>query len=74
MDEIEEKTCVRFYKARETDHDRIRIIPLGCAYSIGRQGGTQNLTLDRGCSTNGQILRRLMFILGFIPEHSREPW
>ena len=72
MNEMEQKTCVRFPEARESDHDRIRIVKEEECYSfVGRQGSTQDVRLGNGCHHRSTILHELMHALGFVHEHSR---
>ncbi|XP_013421716.1 zinc metalloproteinase nas-4 [Lingula anatina] len=79
MREIEEKTkvgstnCVRFV-ARSSQPDYISIKPLtGCYSGVGKKsrGGSQDLSLARGCMNKGVIMHELLHTLGFHHEQSR---
>ena len=72
MEEIHQKTCVRFREARDSDYNLIGIVKEGaCASFVGRQGGTQDFSLATDCLDKKTILHQLMHVLGFVHEHSR---
>ena len=73
MEEIQNKTCVRFRNATKSDHDLIGIVKeRACASFVGRQGSIQDLSLGEGCFDRKTILHQLMHTLGFVHEHSRK--
>ncbi|XP_076458528.1 meprin A subunit beta-like [Babylonia areolata] len=77
MREIESDTkhgssyCVRFVQ-RTTQHDYVYIQKnTGCHSKIGRQGGSQELSLGTGCEGKGTIMHELNHALGFWHEQNR---
>uniref|UniRef100_A0A915I5E1 Metalloendopeptidase n=1 Tax=Romanomermis culicivorax TaxID=13658 RepID=A0A915I5E1_ROMCU len=71
IDRIHETTCVRFLpRTNEVDHVLI-FRGKGCYSNVGKQGGCQNVSLDRGCMHHEVIVHELMHALGFWHEHSR---
>lgn len=70
MNEIEEKTCIRF-RPRILSRDYINIgSGSGCYSAVGRQGGPQVLSLGRGCHSHNTILHELLHAIGFEHMHS----
>ncbi|XP_077546424.1 astacin-like metalloprotease toxin 5 [Haemaphysalis longicornis] len=71
MNEIENKTCVRFVE-RKREKDYVSLIRgSSCSSSVGRDGGPQTLSLGSGCFYKGTVLHELMHAIGFHHEHSR---
>jgi astacin len=71
MEEIERKSCIRF-KERDDEDDYIVIRHgSGCFSSVGRKGGSQTVSLGRGCANFGIILHELMHVIGFYHLHQR---
>uniref|UniRef100_A0A8C6TKT7 Metalloendopeptidase n=1 Tax=Neogobius melanostomus TaxID=47308 RepID=A0A8C6TKT7_9GOBI len=70
--EIESKTCIRFVPHRsESDYISVEN-QFGCFSSLGKQGGRQELSLNRrGCVYKGIIQHEFNHALGFIHEHNR---
>ena len=70
MKEIESKTCVRF-RPRLLSRDYINLGKgSGCYSVIGRQGGSQILSLGQGCESHTTILHELLHAIGFEHMHS----
>ncbi|CAG2119530.1 unnamed protein product, partial [Medioppia subpectinata] len=71
MQEIESLSCIRF-KQRTKQKDYINIIKgRGCYSYVGRVGGSQDLSLGRGCMWRGTCIHELMHAMGFFHEHMR---
>jgi len=73
MEEIEEKTCIRF-KPRTNEKDYIEFIDDGfskCWSYVGRTGGKQQISLGFGCFTKGIAIHEIGHALGFHHEQSR---
>ncbi|XP_075693166.1 astacin-like metalloendopeptidase [Rhinoderma darwinii] len=72
MLEFSALTCVGFVP-RTTEADYLNIISdIGCWSSLGREGGPQDLSIDReGCMLHGVIQHELNHAVGFEHEHSR---
>jgi len=71
MNEYQEKTCIRFVP-RNTEKGYIFITKAGgCWSSVGRTGGRQQLSLDRGCVYTGTVIHEFMHAIGFFHEQSR---
>ncbi|CAL4175806.1 unnamed protein product, partial [Meganyctiphanes norvegica] len=66
-------TCLRFIP-HTTEEDYINIVngDNGCASSVGRVGGAQELSLGVGCIFTGIVMHELMHTVGFFHEHSRK--
>ncbi|CDW60522.1 Zinc metalloproteinase nas-4 [Trichuris trichiura] len=73
MDEIQEKTCLRFIpRESQKQQDYLYIEPVdGCYSFIGRIGGAQQVSLADECMEHGVIVHELMHATGFIHEHNR---
>ncbi|CAG2167693.1 unnamed protein product [Oppiella nova] len=71
MKEIESVSCIQF-KVRANQKDFIHIIKgQGCYSYVGRIGGSQELSLGRGCVYKGTVIHELMHAMGFYHEHMR---
>ncbi|XP_075326316.1 high choriolytic enzyme 1-like isoform X3 [Odontesthes bonariensis] len=72
MRAFEGPTCIQFIP-RRTEYDFITIVnKQGCYSALGRQGGTQELSLNRGgCMYGGIIQHELIHALGFQHEQTR---
>ncbi|XP_072237392.1 high choriolytic enzyme 2-like isoform X1 [Leuresthes tenuis] len=66
------RTCIRF-TPRRRENDFISIVnKQGCYSALGRQGGRQELSLNRGgCMYSGIIQHELIHALGFQHEQTR---
>src|SRR5262245_20255083 len=70
-----EKTDIKFVKreaanAAHADYVRFRSVANGCASSVGRQGGEQQVVLAQGCAT-GNVIHEIGHTVGLWPEQSR---
>ncbi|KAM4548156.1 high choriolytic enzyme 1-like [Odontesthes bonariensis] len=72
MKGFEGRTCIKFIpRTRENDFITIEN-KQGCYSALGRQGGTQELSLNRGgCMYGGIIQHELIHALGFQHEQTR---
>ncbi|KAK8765140.1 hypothetical protein V5799_032251 [Amblyomma americanum] len=71
MTSIEALSCLRFVE-RTTEDDYIFIdFSKGCSSFIGRQGGKQVLSLEKGCLAKATVMHELLHAAGFYHEHSR---
>ncbi|XP_063054831.1 hatching enzyme 1.2-like [Engraulis encrasicolus] len=72
MKSIHSSTCVRF-RERQSERDYLSITSgKGCSSYIGRQGGEQQVSLQRmGCMYTSTIQHELLHALGFNHEHQR---
>ncbi|XP_071519339.1 astacin-like isoform X1 [Panulirus ornatus] len=73
MQEIEEKTCIRFVpRTSEANYIQIFITGSGCWSYVGMLGGMQQVSLSTyGCIYHGTIIHELMHAIGFYHEHNR---
>lgn len=74
IQEFSSKTCIRFKEISTTSShtDYVRIFEgEGCQAHLGRIGGVQEMSLDKGCTAKGNILHEMMHTLGFRHEHQR---
>jgi len=78
MNEIQEKTCIRFVEKKPWDgvSNWVEVVDNGvyCGGDIGMWGvGAQNLSLERGrgCVNAGVTIHEFMHALGFNHEHTR---
>ncbi|CAG7725913.1 unnamed protein product, partial [Allacma fusca] len=72
MEEIADKTCVRF-EERDSEDDYLKIEDgNGCSSKVGKRGGEQTVTLSReGCLKHGVVIHELVHAIGFWHEQSR---
>lgn len=70
MKEIEDKTCVRFREAQDSNHLLIHKAT-SPASAIGYQGKIQDFFLPEDSLDRKIVLHELMHTLGFVHEHSR---
>lgn len=73
MDHITQMTggCIKF-KERTYESDYVYMYQAqGCYSQVGRQGGSQELSLGRGCHVAGVVIHELLHALGFFHHHSR---
>lgn len=70
--DMESQTCIRFVP-RRSEYDYIAVVNKGGCYSaLGKQGGRQELSLQRGgCITKGIIQHEFNHALGFRHEQTR---
>nr|CAB43519.1 zinc proteinase [Astacus astacus] len=73
MQELEEKTCIRFVpRTTESDYVEIFTSGSGCWSYVGRISGAQQVSLQaNGCVYHGTIIHELMHAIGFYHEHTR---
>jgi len=73
MAEFKKYTCIRFVPREDTDTDYVifKSEPHKCSSSVGRIGGSQAITLGRGCSRLGTVVHEMMHSLDIIHEQSR---
>lgn len=68
---IEDRTCIRF-KPRQYEDDYLKIVSKdGCWSYVGRQGGSQKISLPSGCRNLQTAVHEIMHALGFFHEHNR---
>ena len=67
IEEIEEKTCVKFRQGQDASGNYVEVFKDGGCYSLlGRVGrGRQPLSLSNGCIQQGVIVHEFMHALGF---------
>ncbi|XP_061171636.1 zinc metalloproteinase nas-13-like [Saccostrea echinata] len=72
MRELEKYTCLRF-KEKTTETDYVELIDSqGCWSRLGKEGGRQELSLDRnGCRYKGLYLHEIGHAVGLIHEQNR---
>ncbi|XP_061196734.1 uncharacterized protein LOC133205009 [Saccostrea echinata] len=71
IEDFHNNTCIRFIP-RTTQKDYIVFKQLnGCFSNIGRQGGSQNVSLASDCLKKGTAIHELMHAVGFFHEQSR---
>uniref|UniRef100_A0A8C5GLA7 Metalloendopeptidase n=1 Tax=Gouania willdenowi TaxID=441366 RepID=A0A8C5GLA7_GOUWI len=73
MESFSAVSCIRFRPYQNGDHEWISIESRsGCYSSVGRQGGGQTVSLDRGgCLYHGTVQHELLHALGFNHEQTR---
>ena len=73
IEEIEEKTCVKFQQGQDANGNYVEVFKGdGCYSSLGREGwGRQPLSLGKGCIQLGVIVHEFMHALGF---HHEQVW
>ena len=73
IEEIEEKTCVKFQQGQDANGNYLKVSKGdGCHSSIGGEGlGRQSLSLGNGCIQLGVIVHEFMHALGF---HHEQVW
>ena len=73
MNTIERQTCIQFFR-HSYQRDYIWFTSFshdGCSSYVGRQGGSQEITLGPGCNNIGIIIHELGHALGLWHEQSR---
>ncbi|KAG5673251.1 hypothetical protein PVAND_003314 [Polypedilum vanderplanki] len=72
MDEIHEKTCIRFVpRTNQIDYVNVTNTNDGCYSKVGRVGGAQIVALAvPGCFVHGKIMHEFYHALGFDHMHS----
>ena len=73
MNTIERQTCLRFFH-RSSQNDYVLFTSHsedGCTSYVGRQGGSQEITLGPGCNSMRVIIHEIGHALGLWHEHSR---
>ena len=72
IDEIENKTCLRFQQQSSDDHIEFTGEGDGCSTSsVGKSKGKQLIRLSEGtCRTHGIVLHQICHALGMWHEHS----
>lgn len=72
--ELEVRTCLNFHQ-RDPNGDEFTYIKFkrhnGCSSAVGRQGGSQIVSIDTGCEYRGVIQHETLHALGFWHEQSR---
>nr|CAD7444994.1 unnamed protein product [Timema bartmani] len=64
-------SCIKFVP-RTTQQDYVYLLKgAGCSSAVGRQGGSQQVSLGPGCLYKGIIVHELMHAVGFWHEQSR---
>lgn len=73
MKEIESNTCIRFVKKSKNQKDYLNLISHnGCWSFVGKQGGSQDLSLNAaGCYHKNIVAHELMHAIGFHHKHSQ---
>lgn len=72
MEAIEAKTDIRFVR-HSNERNYVNIMRgSGCYSFVGMSGGSQNLSLGRGCDQKGVVIHELVHALGHFHEQSRE--
>jgi len=77
MEEFNNRTCLRWEPARESDESAVSIqlrLDGGCRSSVGYRGevgGEQVIVLGRGCFNKGFLLHEMGHTVGFLHEHTR---
>ncbi|XP_068718113.1 high choriolytic enzyme 2-like [Montipora capricornis] len=72
MDEWKTKTCIRFRRKNNNDNSYVHFTNgAGCSSYVGRIGGRQRITLNRGCWYRGIVAHEIAHALGFYHEQSR---
>ncbi|XP_077999237.1 meprin A subunit alpha-like [Glandiceps talaboti] len=65
------KTCIRFQrKTQERDYIELAKVA-GCSSKVGRSGGVQQISIDRGCEIKGIVIHEMLHAIGLWHEHSR---
>ncbi|RWR99303.1 Astacin-like metalloprotease toxin [Dinothrombium tinctorium] len=65
------RNCIKF-KERRYEISYVNIFSGdGCYSDVGRIGGSQELSLGRGCQVMGIIIHELFYAVGFYHEHNR---
>lgn len=73
MDEIEDKTCIRFVeRKKERNYLEILLSQQGCSSYVGMIGGSQQLNLSTGCFSKFTVMHELIHAIGFDHEQSRK--
>lgn len=71
IDVWQQGTRVKFLPAGDSDTDFVYFTAgSGCSSAVGRQGGTQNITLAGGCEVS-QTMHEVGHALGLLHEHDR---
>ncbi|XP_024151998.1 high choriolytic enzyme 2-like [Oryzias melastigma] len=72
MGAFSDRTCIRFVR-RTNEYDFISVVSRnGCYSELGRKGGQQELSINRGgCMYSGIVQHELNHALGFQHEHTR---
>ena len=72
--EFQRRTCIRVIPLTPgyTEQDHVRVTKgEGCFSSVGRKGGSQELSLGKGCVFKGIVMHEFMHAAGFWHEQSR---
>uniref|UniRef100_A0A0K0DMG8 Metalloendopeptidase n=1 Tax=Angiostrongylus cantonensis TaxID=6313 RepID=A0A0K0DMG8_ANGCA len=64
-------TCIKFTEDRNASNKILVIKEVGCWSHVGRTGGTQGLSLGKGCETIGTAAHEIAHALGFFHMQSR---
>lgn len=71
LDYYERETCVRFVEDMTATDFVYFVRGSGCYSAVGKIGGSQGLSIGRGCESLGTISHEIAHSLGLVHEHER---